>query len=88
MVSYFSGFKDGIDELKDKITENIWKYMKFPMEADKRVPVLIKNITHILGDKNLAKTKDGLHSIAVKNYDWKLIASQMVKEYKTFQPAN
>ncbi len=81
VVSYFSGFKDGVDELSSYIEEDMLDKMKIPMEPDIRIHTLKENIKHLLGNSKLKTIKNNLSRIAVENFDWKLRARQMVKAY-------
>ena len=82
VVSYFSGFKDGVDELGTYLKEDLIEKMKVPIKFDVRIPTLIENIKNLLKDPELKTIKKDLSQIAVDNFDWKLRAMQMVQAYQ------
>jgi len=80
-VSYFSGFKDGVDELTPWLGKNIIDKMKISVDPKQRISSIISNIACLLDENNLHQNTSGLRRIAVENYDWKKRADQMVKSY-------
>lgn len=82
VVSYFSGFKDGVDELSPYIEKDMLDKMKIPMEFDVRIHTLKENINHLLKNPKLKTIKTGLRKIATDHFDWKLRAKQMIQAYK------
>ena len=83
MVSYFSGFVDGIDELEKYLDKKIVDYMKISIENDQRIQSIIdnvQNISTILKEKSLAEQ---LRPIAVKHYDWSIRAEQIIGAYQS-----
>ena len=81
VVTYFSGFKDGIDELKVYLGKSITDRMKISADIHKRIKSIISNINALLSNPDLRKSSNELHQIAASNYDWKLRASQMIEAY-------
>lgn len=82
LVSYFSGFKDGVDELTPYLGETITNSMKIPTSADIRIPSLANNISFILENANNQEVKQKLRRIAEEKYDWKVRAQQMIRAYE------
>ena len=82
IVSYFSGFRDGVDDLTPFLGEAITNKMKIPVDPVTRIEMVATNLTGLLADKSLRANTHKLRQIAVENYDWKLRASQMVSAYQ------
>jgi len=81
MVSYFSGFTDGIDELDDVIPEDLLSLMRIPMSNDKRISVMAENLNSILSSESFKEIKPKLREVACARYDWNLRAQQMIAAY-------
>ena len=81
IVSYFSGFKDGVDELEQFIGKRKIEQMKISNDPDKRIKSIISNISGLLNESDLGEETSKLHKIAVDNYDWKKRAAQLVQAY-------
>jgi len=77
MVSYFSGFKDGIDELQRFIPAKIVDLCRIPVAVENRIAKMadstIKLLTH-LKRHDLGET---LATVARENYDWRHQAAKM-----------
>ncbi len=82
LVSYFSGFKDSVDDLASPLGESITNLMKIPMDREIRINTIISHLNMLLADKKMKKTQEKLRQIAVDNFDWRLRADQMVDAYK------
>ena len=80
-VSYFSGFKDGIDELQNSIPESLLDKMKLPVNPETRISTMADNIVSLLNDPLLRSVSPELRYIAVENYDWKTRVVQMHHAY-------
>ena len=81
MVSYFSGFTDGIDELDDVIPEDLLSLMRIPMSNEQRINVMAANLNSILSSESFREIKPKLREVACARYDWNLRAQQMVDAY-------
>ena len=81
MVSYFSGFTDGIDELDDVIPEDLLSLMRIPMSNEQRINVMAENLNSILSSESFREIKPKLREVACARYDWNLRAQQMVDAY-------
>ena len=82
MVSYFSGFTDGIDELEDVIPDSLLQYMRIPMDPSERIVTMAKNLDSLLASPELATIKPQLRKVACDRYDWTLRAEQMISAYQ------
>ncbi|MEM1282898.1 MAG: glycosyltransferase family 4 protein [Chlamydiota bacterium] len=82
LVSYFSGFKDGVDDLVPYLGEEITNHMKIPTSPEIRIPTLAKNISFILQKANNQEVKQRLRKIAEEHYDWNVKAEEMIAAYK------
>ena len=81
VVSYFSGFADGVDELVPWLGEDITERMKIPMDDKLRIESLANNLTGLLGGKVGEERGRALRLIAEEHYDWRLRAEQMAQAY-------
>ena len=82
LVSYFSGFKDGIDELEKFLDPTLVDKMKIPTDPTTRIPTLISNINNLLSDNSLDELRPSLCRIAAENYDWNIQAAKMTAAYQ------
>lgn len=82
VVSYFSGFKDGVDDLRTFLDEQWVSHMKIPMDVESRVESIAANIVTLLERLKTADLADELSGIARENYDWTHRARQMVTAYR------
>ena len=81
MVSYFSGFTDGIDELADVIPEDLISLMRIPMDSQQRISVMADNLNRILSSDSFREIRPTLREVACDRYDWSLRAKQMIDAY-------
>ncbi len=81
MVSYFSGFTDGIDELSDVIPEDLLSLMRVPMTAEHRIDIMAENLEKILSNESFQAIRPTLREVACQRYDWALRAKQMIAAY-------
>ena len=82
LVSYFSGFRDGVDELQTYLDKDLVSRMRIPMETQNRIKSLAENINFLI---EMTKARDfsiELSEIAQENYDWTHRAMQMVEAYQ------
>ena len=82
LVSYFSGFRDGVDELQTYLDRELVSHMKIPMETQNRIKSLAENINFLI---EITKARDfsiELSEVAQNNYDWTHRATQMLEAYE------
>ncbi len=84
LVSYFSGFKDSIDDLRPLLGESLNDLMKIPVDKEIRVETIISNLNTLLADESIKTIRPQLRQIALENYDWNLRAAQMSDAYRSF----
>jgi len=82
IVSYFSGFADGLDNLVPHLGEDWVERMKISIDDESRIPGLIQNIPALLANKSMDTIGPKLRKIAVENYDWNTRAEQMTAALK------
>ena len=82
VVSYFSGFRDSVDDLAPFLAETLIEKMKLPVDGQIRVERITANINGLLAEPTLKEIGPKLRQIAVENYDWRLKAAQMVSAYR------
>ena len=80
-VSYFSGFRDGVDELQPYLEGSLLELIKLPVDPTIRVSGIARQLTALL-NAPLQKISPQLRQIAEERYDWKLKAAQMVEAYQ------
>ncbi|MEM7119255.1 MAG: glycosyltransferase family 4 protein [Chloroflexota bacterium] len=80
-VSYFSGFRDGVDELKAYLEASLLENMRLPVDPTVRIPRIAAQLTALL-NAPLEDIKPQLRQIAEEHYDWTLKAAQMVEAYQ------
>ena len=85
MVSYFSGFKDGVDELIPFLGESLTEKIRIPQDKERRIQTLINNLQDLLSGESIKSLGTTLRKIAVENHDWKLKASEMISAYHRFK---
>ncbi len=85
MVSYFSGFVDGIDDLEKYLDKKTVNLMKISIEDDKRIQSVIDNVNKVVKVLNNKPLANKLRPIAVQNYDWKIRAEQMIQTYSSLK---
>jgi len=85
IVTYFSGFKDGVDELIGFLGKSITDKIKIPMDNELRVQTIINNLGDLLSDESIKTLGTTLRKIAVENHDWNLKASDMLSAYRRFR---
>ncbi|HEY5602765.1 MAG TPA: glycosyltransferase family 4 protein [Gammaproteobacteria bacterium] len=82
VVSYFSGFKDGVDELQQYLPSDAVEPMKIPMDYTQRVEAIANNIVALLEMLNRKDLGGDLAKIAREQYDWSHRARQMTDAYQ------
>ena len=82
VVSYFSGFKDGVDDLSQYLREDLIENMKIPMIIENRVTSLASQITNLLSKLKSTSVNRQLAKIASDQYDWNHRAQQLVAAYQ------
>ena len=88
VVSYFSGFKDGVDELEPLIGNEIVEYMKISNDTSQRIDTIISHIKGLLSKPDLISNTSKLRQIAVEKYDWITRAKQLVQAYSFIIESN
>lgn len=83
MVSYFSGFKDSIDDLEAFLDPGLIELIKIPTAHDVRIKTIADNLRQLFSGQYLQHIRPILRRIAVDHFDWKLRASQMTDAYRS-----
>ena len=84
VVSYFSGFADGVDDLIPYLGIEWVERLRMPVDDQNRIPGLIKHLPAVMSDPDLSIISPKLRKIAVENFDWNIRAQQMVSAYSRF----
>jgi glycosyltransferase involved in cell wall biosynthesis len=83
-VSYFSGFRDSVDDLRPILGARLNDLMKIPVDKETRVAKIVSNLNTLIGDAEVLAIHSKLRQIALDNYDWNLRAQEMVEAYQAF----
>lgn len=81
VVSYSSGFKEGLDELKPFLDESVLIRMKIPVDPGLRVETLASNINGLLKNPVKESERQRLRKLAEERFDWNRRAAQMAEAY-------
>jgi len=82
LVSYFSGFRDGVDELNQFLDASMVDMMKISMAKENRVAQIVDHVSGLLNMGLGQDIRDKLQVIAESNYDWKHRGLQMAEAYR------
>ncbi len=88
LVSYFSGFKYGIDELNQFLDASLVDLLKIDMDNKKRIDSIAQQLVNLI---NLSREKEFssvLAKIAADNYDWLHKAHELESLFLTYTKAN
>ena len=84
LASYFSGSADSIDSVIPFLGQKMVDRMKISVDVKKRIPGLITNLSDLLTDESINKSKSDFRKVVVENFDWKIVAKKMVAAYSKF----
>jgi glycosyltransferase involved in cell wall biosynthesis len=87
-VSYFSGFRDCVDDLRPLIGDTLNDLMKIPVNEETHVKTIASNLNALLASDEVKTIRAKLRQIAVENFDWNLRAEQIVEAYQEFIDKN
>ena len=76
--SYHSGLRDGLDDLRPHLSDDVWQRMKLPVDPAGRVERIADNICWLLEYLAAADIAPQLRQLAVDHYDWKPKARALV----------
>jgi len=82
IVSYFSGFKDGLDDLEQYLETDWIENMKIPMLVERRIETLTLHILKLLNKLKSADISSQLARIAHDQYDWNHRGVQLIAAYQ------
>jgi glycosyltransferase involved in cell wall biosynthesis len=77
--SYHSGLRDGLDDLQPHLPPEIWQRMRLPVEPGGRIEGILDNLCGLLERLEREDLRPRLRQLAVDRYDWKAIASALVR---------
>ena len=80
-ASNFSGFAEGLDQLKPFLGETLVDQLRLPVDEKSRVAGIAQRIKMLI--KHRQDRSEELRSIAVNRYDWKIRAAQMQQAYQS-----
>ncbi len=83
LVSYFSGFKDSVDNLEPFLGQALIELMKIPTAPDVRIGRIADNLKQLFAGQYLKNIGPTLRRVAVEHFDWKLRAAQMTDAYRS-----
>lgn len=77
LVSNFSGFKDGLDELEPLLGKEWVDNLRIDNNPEVRVAEMARNLVAVCGNKSLKDLAPRLRTIALEHYDWSTRADQV-----------
>ena len=84
LVSYFSGFRDSVDELRPLLGDTLTELIKIPVESSLRITTIGEHLCQVFSNPSLESIRPILRQIAVEQFDWQLRALQMAAVYQAF----
>ena len=76
--SYHSGLRDGLDDLRPHLPDEIWQRMKLDSEPERRIESIVDNLCGLLDALEKEDLSATLRQIAVDRCDWTAVARQLV----------
>ncbi len=84
LVSDFSGFADGLEQLSALLGKDLVDRLRLPHESDARLAGAVEQICSVLDEPPDDATRARLRSVAVEHFDWEVRATEMVAAYGRF----
>jgi len=84
LVSDFSGFADGLDQLELFFRRELVDRLRLPFAPAERVDGMIDRVCNLLTDFPDEETHGRLRAVAVEHFDWDVRAREMVTAYRRF----
>jgi len=81
--SYHSGLRDGLDDLRPHLPDDIWQRMKLETEPERRIESMVDNLCGLLESLDKEDLSATLRSIAVDRCDWTALARQLAVSAET-----
>jgi len=79
IATYFSGFKEILDQFKSILPEPVFPLLTLPFSGIEVIPHLIENLSTLI--KTNPQISLSLREIAVRKFSWEQIAIQLVQIY-------
>ncbi|MHC4471249.1 MAG: glycosyltransferase family 4 protein [Planctomycetota bacterium] len=84
IASYHSGLRDGLDDLRPHLPDEIWERMKLPTAPDRRVQGIVDHVCFLLDALKREDLAPRLRRIAEERYDWKPVAQGLVEAARSW----
>ncbi len=84
LVSDFSGFADGLNQLEGFLGRELTDRLRLPFDPDDRVEGLVDRVCGLLRDFPDEETQGRLRTVAVEHFDWDIRAREMAAAYLRF----
>lgn len=79
VASYFSGFKEILDQFKEFLPSSVFPLLTLPISGPELVPRLIENISRLIKDQPPIMTQ--LREAAIRKFSWESVATKLEKVY-------
>ena len=84
LVTDFSGFADGLDQLEGLLGRELVAPLRLPFTPQRRVKGLVLQASKLLRELPDEATRARLHAVAVEHFDWDVRAREMTEAYRRF----
>ena len=81
--SYHSGLRDGLDDLRPHLPDELWQRMKLESEPERRIDSIVDNLCGLLEALEKEDLSATLRAIAVDRCDWSTVAQQLAAAAET-----
>ncbi|MFQ5599269.1 MAG: glycosyltransferase family 4 protein [Candidatus Krumholzibacteriia bacterium] len=82
MVTYDSGFKDGLDSVRRDLPPYVWEKLQISASAADRIERLSRNAIDLLRILEQEDLGTQVRDLALGRFDWNIVARQMVETYQ------
>lgn len=79
IVTYFSGFKEILDEFKDTLPRSVFPLLTLPFSGTEVIPQLIENISKLY--KTIPPISESLRELAIQKFSWEQVTIKLDRIY-------
>jgi len=84
VVSDFSGFADGLEQLDRLLGDDLVDKLRIPYAPEQRLDGLVERVSSLLDEPPDDAMRQRLRAVAVEHFDWDVRARQMADAYERF----
>ena len=77
--SYHSGLRDGLDDLRPHLPDEIWQHMKLEVDPARRIAAMADSLTALLEALEKQDLGPALRDVAERRFDWKSVAAELAE---------